>query len=207
MRRGSTVVALAVLLFGCARDGASLSTGAPARVLFSADDVPAGFEVANVPDPRLPSWCGGPAIELKGAVEAAAEIWTLRPGDGRRATIENIVVRFRPSTIESFLSAVRADETRCAGGVDVTTTDGLHLRGQSTDLALPSLGAGGTAVEAVGGTRVNGAPAGGGWVSRIVLRRRDSVAIVVFGVGGLEYDRGLRDRLAHLAEMQLERMP
>jgi hypothetical protein len=200
-------VALAVLLLGCARDGASLPTRAPATVLFSADDVPAGFEVANVADPRLPSWCGGPPIELQGAVEAAAEVWTLRPADGQRASIENIVVRFRPSTIERFLSAVQADQARCAAGVDITTTDGLHLRGHSTILGLPSLGAGGTAVEGMGGARVSGAPAGGGWVSRIVARRRDSVAIVVFGVGGLEYDRGLRDRLAHLAEMQLRGMP
>jgi hypothetical protein len=30
---------------------------------------------------------------------------------------------------------------------------------------------------------------------------------VIFAVAGLEYDRGLRDRLAHLAEKQLEGMP
>jgi hypothetical protein len=202
----ATAVALAVLLLGCAGADASLSADAPAKVLFSADDVPAGFEVANVANPRLPSWCGGPAIELEGAVKSAAELWTLHPGDGQRATIENIVVRFRPSAIDRFLSTVQSDQTRCAGGVDITTTDGVNLRGQSADLAL-ELGEGGMAIEAGGGTRINGAPACGGWISRIVARRGDSVAMVVFGVAGLEYDRGLRDRLAHLAETQLEAMP
>jgi hypothetical protein len=202
----ATAVALAVLLLGCAGADASLSADAPAKVLFSADDVPSGFEVATVAHPSVPSWCGGDAIELEGAVKSAAEIWTLHPGDGQRATIENIVVRFRPSAIDRFLNTVRSDQTRCAGGVDITTADGVNLRGQSTDLAL-AVGESGLAIEAGGGTRINGAPAGGGWISRIVVRRGDAVAIVVFGVAGLEYDRGLRDRLAHLAETQLEAMP
>jgi hypothetical protein len=202
----ATAIGLVVLLLGCAGADASLSADAPARVLFSADDVPSGFEVANVANPRVPSWCGGEAIALDGAVKSAAELWTLHPGDGQRATIENIVVRFRPSATDRFLSTVQADQTRCAGGVDITTTDGVNLRGQSVDLEL-AVGETGLAIEAGGGTRINGAPAGGGWVSRIVVRRGDAVAIVVFGVAGLEYDRGLRDRLAHLAETQLEAMP
>jgi hypothetical protein len=202
----ATAVVLAVLLLGCAGADASVSSDAPAKVLFAADDVPSGFEVANVANPRVPSWCGGSPIELQGAVKSAAEVWTFRPGDGQGATIENIVVRFRPSAIERFLSTVQSDQTRCAGGVDITTADGVNLRGESADLDL-AVGDGGTAIEAGGGTRINGAPAAGGWASRVVVRRGDSVAVVVFAVAGLEYDRGLRDRLAHLAEKQLEGMP
>ena len=204
--RRAAVVALGVLLLGCAGADVSVSADAPAKVLFSADDLPSGFEVANVAKPSLPSWCGGPAIELQGVVKSAAEIWTFRPGDEQRASIENIVVRFRPSAIDRFLSAVQSDQTRCAGGVDITTADGVNLRGQSAELEL-GLGEGGMAIEANGGTRINGGPASGGWASRIVVRRGDSVAIVIFAVAGLEYDRGMRDRLAHLAEKQLEGMP
>jgi hypothetical protein len=196
----------ALALVACAQADAT-DQPTPIDRLFGLDDVPAGFAVMPLTDPRPPSWCGGRPLDISEARSYAAELLTYAPAPEQLASIQNIVLHFRPGGADRFVAAAIADRTRCDGGVDITDASGLHVQGQANAVPLEDIAGCVDAVEAFGGVQLPDGVSTGGAVSRIIAHRGDDVSIVFDTVAGIDLDSGLRDRLAHLAASQLGAEP